>query len=83
MSTDAPSHTPYSDSFVSARLDTLHLEELTIAAKELFELLMLINPRMIKKNPTCKVPNKIRLTLVSDKIRDRLAGKTARSQKNK
>lgn len=31
---------------------------------------------MIPKNPTCKVTNKLSLTLVSDKIQERLAGKT-------
>lgn len=47
-------------------------------AKELFELLTLINPRLIKKknNPTCKVTDKLRLTLVFDNIQERLAGKT-------
>jgi len=46
---DAPSHASYSGSFDSAKQGNLHLQELTISAKELFELLMPINPRMIKK----------------------------------
>lgn len=43
---------------------------------------MLISPTMIKNDPTCKVTNKLRLTLVSNKIQERLAGKTI-SKKSK
>lgn len=43
---------------------------------------MLISPTMIKTDPTCKVTNQLRLTLVSNKIQERLAGKTI-SKKSK